>query len=99
MSSEIGPLEVIGRAEAALVGGKALRLGLLIQAGLPVPPGFCITTTAYLRLQGRSPRDDPTLRAALGEAYHRLGDGPVAVRSSATVEDSFAASFAGQQET
>jgi pyruvate,water dikinase len=99
MSSEISPLEGIDRAEAALVGGKALRLGQLIQAGLPVPPGFCITTAPYLRLRGRSPRDDPTLRAALAEAYHRLGDGPVAVRSSATVEDSSAASFAGQQVT
>jgi pyruvate,water dikinase len=38
-------------------------------------------------------------RAALGAAYERLGGGPVAVRSSATAEDSEAASFAGQQET
>jgi pyruvate,water dikinase len=37
----------------------------------------------------------------LAAAYARLGDGdvPVAVRSSATAEDSEAASFAGQQET
>ena len=37
----------------------------------------------------------------LAEAYARLGAGdpPVAVRSSATAEDSEAASFAGQQET
>ena len=37
----------------------------------------------------------------IAEAYARLGDGdvPVAVRSSATAEDSEAASFAGQQET
>jgi pyruvate,water dikinase len=37
----------------------------------------------------------------VGEAYARLGEGdvPVAVRSSATAEDSEAASFAGQQET
>jgi len=39
--------------------------------------------------------------AQIAEAYARLGDGdvPVAVRSSATAEDSEAASFAGQQET
>jgi pyruvate,water dikinase len=39
--------------------------------------------------------------AQVAEAYARLGDGdvPVAVRSSATAEDSEAASFAGQQET
>jgi phosphohistidine swiveling domain-containing protein len=30
-----------------LVGGKAANLGELIQAGLPVPDGFCVTTAAY----------------------------------------------------
>jgi pyruvate,water dikinase len=44
---------------------------------------------------------DPGLREAVLEAYAALGPGdvPVAVRSSATAEDSEAASFAGQQET
>ena len=44
---------------------------------------------------------DPALRQAVLEAYAALGPGeaPVAVRSSATAEDSEAASFAGQQET
>ena len=37
--------------------------------------------------------------AEVEAAYARLGDVPVAVRSSATAEDSEAASFAGQQET
>jgi pyruvate,water dikinase len=42
-----------------------------------------------------------TFPEQVAEAYARLGDGdvPVAVRSSATAEDSEAASFAGQQET
>ncbi|SMD24453.1 PEP/pyruvate-binding domain-containing protein [Kibdelosporangium aridum] len=31
----------------AAVGGKAANLGELTRAGLPVPPGFCITTDAY----------------------------------------------------
>src|SRR5262245_23515741 len=31
----------------ALVGGKAGNLGELTRAGLPVPPGFCLTTVAY----------------------------------------------------
>ncbi len=31
------------------VGGKAANLGELIWAGLPVPPGFCLTTGAYQR--------------------------------------------------
>ena len=37
--------------------------------------------------------------AEVAAAYARLGDVPVAVRSSATAEDSEEASFAGQQET
>lgn len=31
------------------VGGKALNLGTLISAGLPVPPGFLVLTSAYER--------------------------------------------------
>jgi phosphohistidine swiveling domain-containing protein len=31
----------------SLVGGKALNLGRLMAAGLPVPPGFCLSTAAY----------------------------------------------------
>jgi pyruvate, water dikinase len=46
---------------------------------------------------------DPALRADVLDAYAALGggdgDATVAVRSSATAEDSEAASFAGQQET
>ncbi|WP_419997378.1 PEP/pyruvate-binding domain-containing protein [Streptomyces boninensis] len=33
-----------------LVGGKALNLGILTRAGLPVPPGVCVTTEAYGRV-------------------------------------------------
>jgi rifampicin phosphotransferase len=39
------------------------------------------------------------LDAAIAAAYSALGEGPVAVRSSATAEDLPEASFAGQQET
>lgn len=39
----------LGLHDIAQVGGKAAGLGELIQAGLPVPTGFCITTTAYRR--------------------------------------------------
>ncbi|MFI6797562.1 PEP/pyruvate-binding domain-containing protein [Streptosporangium canum] len=33
-----------------LVGGKAANLGVLTTAGLPVPPGLCVTTEAYRRV-------------------------------------------------
>ncbi|SDC02204.1 phosphoenolpyruvate synthase [Raineyella antarctica] len=41
----------------------------------------------------------PELAAAITAAYVAIGEGPVAVRSSATAEDLPGASFAGQQET
>ena len=44
---DIGP----GMIEA--VGGKALNLGVLSRAGLPVPAGYCLTTTAYRDRGGR----------------------------------------------
>jgi len=37
----------IGPGMLAQVGGKALNLGLLLAAGLPVPGGFCLTTAGY----------------------------------------------------
>ena len=43
----IADLGTVGRADVALAGGKAVGLGGLIHAGLPVPPGFVLTTAAY----------------------------------------------------
>ncbi|OLT08278.1 pyruvate, water dikinase [Kocuria sp. CNJ-770] len=74
-----------------LVGGKAAGLAALIAAGERVPAGFCLTTGAY--------RSGAVPERAVLAAYERLGGGPVAVRSSATAEDSPGASFAGQQDT
>ena len=37
----------VGPGDVAVAGGKAVGLGGLIQAGLPVPPGFVLTTAAY----------------------------------------------------
>ena len=45
----------VGKSELGLVGGKGANLGELTRAGLPVPPGFCITSAAYqdfIRLTG-----------------------------------------------
>jgi pyruvate, water dikinase len=40
-------LQDVSDAEIPLVGGKAGKLGELIRQGLPVPPGFVVTTEAY----------------------------------------------------
>jgi phosphohistidine swiveling domain-containing protein len=41
------PLTAIHRNMLTLVGGKGANLGEMTGAGLPVPPGFCITTAVY----------------------------------------------------
>ena len=41
------PFTAIHRDMLALVGGKGANLGEMAGAGLPVPPGFCLTTAAY----------------------------------------------------
>ncbi len=119
--------------DIALVGGKGANLGELVQAKIPVPPGFVVTADSYfefLRLTNLAdkirrnladinvdnskklqevsdqiknkivsyPIPDYIARE-IKEAYRKLGDGLVAVRSSATAEDLPDASFAGQQRT
>ncbi|EWT06400.1 hypothetical protein N864_21705 [Intrasporangium chromatireducens Q5-1] len=54
MSKKIPTPHIIWFADPAgtnheLVGGKAANLGRLANAGFPVPPGFVIGTSAYLR--------------------------------------------------
>src|SRR6266699_4332876 len=41
------PFAAIDRSSLSVAGGKAANLGELTQAGLPVPPGCCVTTEAY----------------------------------------------------
>ncbi len=37
----------ITAADVGIVGGKGANLGEMTRAGLPVPPGFCVTAQAY----------------------------------------------------
>jgi len=118
----------------AVVGGKGASLARLARAGFRVPPGFHVTTSAYLDFIGRGGLREPVLAAlsavdvsdaatfdaaaacigdllagqplpaptaaAVAGAYACLGDDvPVAVRSSATVEDLRGVSAAGQHDT
>jgi phosphohistidine swiveling domain-containing protein len=121
-------------AVPGVVGGKGASLARLTRAGFSVPPGFHVTTSAYLDFIERGGLVEPLLAAmsavdvsdgatfdvasarigelfagqplpsstaaAISGAYARLGDdGPVAVRSSATVEDLAGMSAAGQHDT
>ncbi|OGO51423.1 MAG: hypothetical protein A2148_11820 [Chloroflexi bacterium RBG_16_68_14] len=40
-------LEEIGKQDVALAGGKGANLGELVRAGIPVPPGFVVTSRCY----------------------------------------------------
>ena len=121
-------------AAPGVVGGKGASLARLARAGFHVPPGFHVTTSAYLDFIGRGTLHQPVLAAmsavdvsdaatfdaasarigelftgqplpaptaaAIAGAYASLGDDtPVAVRSSATVEDLPGMSAAGQHDT
>jgi pyruvate,water dikinase len=101
--------------EVALSGGKGASLAVMTGEGLPVPPGFVISSAAFaaavdqeaLRARARA-QDLAGARAIVAAAApprELIAEqtaklpGPVAVRSSAPAEDSAQASYAGQQET
>ncbi|MBT3153127.1 pyruvate, phosphate dikinase [Streptomyces sp. CHD11] len=98
-------------AELGTSGGKAAALARLLEAGLPVPPGFVVPTAVYERAahgldfsDAGAVRDLAGLSPALVDEIARAltrttGDGYVAVRSSATSEDTAAATAAGQHDT
>ena len=128
----------LSKSDVGIAGGKGANLGEMTQAGLPVPPGFTVTTPAYRRfteatgildqikgvigdldvddnaallqaaedakaivVAAKMPKDVADLVAG---AYKTLCEQEgeqlyVAVRSSATAEDTAEASFAGMNET
>ncbi len=97
--------------DQSLVGGKAWGLSRLLRMGLPVPRGIVLTTEAFdlsgasledlsePGLAERCRKIQESIRAGAlpAEVEEVLRDvrGPVAVRSSATVEDGAASAFAG----
>ena len=50
------PLAEAGGNHRSRVGGKSFHLGKMIAAGLPVPRGFCVTTTAFDHFLASCPR-------------------------------------------
>lgn len=93
------------RLDLAAGGGKAVNLGILTRAGLPVPGGFVVTTDAYRRhvrehrlddligavLSGLGP-DDP---AALEEASSRLRTAFRATPVASELADEIGAAYRG----
>jgi pyruvate,water dikinase len=63
----LAPLAAFGRGDTGQAGGKGASLGELTRAGLPVPDGFVLTTSAYrahLRHSGLADRLAELLAAA-----------------------------------
>ncbi|WP_304452089.1 PEP/pyruvate-binding domain-containing protein [Nocardiopsis sp. YSL2] len=61
----VSPLASFGSADLPEVGGKGANLGELLRAGLPVPPGFVVTTGAYATV-ARAVGLDAKLAAGFG---------------------------------
>jgi pyruvate,water dikinase len=80
-------LDQLVRFDSARAGSKAANLGELRRAGLPVPDGVVVI--------GESDVDSRAIAAITAV----VGEGPLAVRSSAAAEDLGDASFAGQYES
>jgi len=63
-------LKELDDSQLAAVGGKAANLAVLLQAGMPVPCGFCVTTFAFERFLGSCPD-----RTGLVELWARCAAG------------------------
>lgn len=70
VANEIVPLERLRRGAVEYAGGKGANLGELISAGLPAPPGFCVTTAAYRRVIAEA-----ALAGAIDEALRSIRSG------------------------
>lgn len=88
----------ISKSGVDQVGGKGGSLGEMTQAGIPVPPGFVITTEVYQQYHSACDIPD-TLQTDILQKFDELKLDRVAVRSSAIAEDSADTSWAGQFET
>jgi pyruvate,water dikinase len=76
-----------GDNHRSLVGGKAFNLGKLIAAGLPVPHGFCVTTTAFDQFLASCPRRNELSRLLAqcsGDEIGRIAELSREVRSCLT---------------
>lgn len=87
----------INKNDVAEVGGKGASLGEMTRVGIPVPPGFVVTTQTFKQFfDSEIPID---VVEEITKAFDELGVERVAVRSSAVAEDSSQSSWAGQLES
>lgn len=91
------PLHDAAATDAALTGAKAANLARAAAAGLPVLPGFVITTKLVARIDAGD--DQAVLEAGHGFERLKARAERLVVRSSSTVEDLGTSSMAGRFES
>ena len=129
----IKPFRQLSKKDIVQAGGKGASLGEMMQAGIPVPPGFVVSASAFEKFLEETDLNveidsilhsvnhkkihtiedaSEKIRALILDAkmpknvaievqkfFKELGARYVAVRSSATAEDSLSAAWAGQLES
>jgi pyruvate,water dikinase len=78
-------LTEVGAEDLAIAGGKAVNLGVMIRAGLPVPPGFCVTTASYREVAGTARLDEVIESLAATPATATVALATLACRARAAV--------------
>jgi pyruvate,water dikinase len=91
-------------ADEGAFGGKSSALGELIAAGIPVPPGFAVSTAAYRAFVDAAGLErmiaaamaglDPADVDAVGAASHRIGEAMRSAPVPAEVRDEIARRYA-----
>ncbi|HYI32313.1 MAG TPA: PEP/pyruvate-binding domain-containing protein [Glaciibacter sp.] len=94
----------ISEGMLAVAGGKAMNLGVLTRVGFSVPPGFCLSTSAYRRavetsgleeLLNSQAADVPASASTLTEIARRAREIVLAVPFPGDVDASLRAAYAG----
>lgn len=96
------PLRALGAGSLGLAGGKGANLGVLLQANLPVPDGFCVTTDAYgtvagtpeieqivEQVAGVAPDDADRLNTLAGEARRLILAAPIPAAVAEAVSSAY----------
>jgi pyruvate,water dikinase len=101
--SDTRALGELRSADAASFGGKSAALGELIAAGIPVPPGFAVSTSAYRSFVEAAGLDgliattmsrvDPADVDTVGAASHAIGEAMRSAPVPGALRDEIAARY------
>lgn len=61
----------LGKGDVAIAGGKGASLGEMTKAGIPVPPGFVVTASAFERFISET-QIDADITAQLEKSIPRI---------------------------